>query len=304
MTISDLTEFYRSKRVVEFKMGGKAAGIDAVYRLAQDYDSEESQEDLLADFFLKVPSESIEALVIGAWSNAAENGPDGFLDGLIANKDRLGKLRALFVGDMTFEECEISWIIQSDYKPLLDAFPQLESLRVRGSTSLKFSPFEHSNLQELAIECGGLPSAVANDVADSKMPALRSLELWLGDDNYGFDGDVDTYRAVLAKIRPERLRYLGLRDSMISEQLAQWVAGEAWLGSLHTLDLSLGTIGDIGAKALFESANLGNLERLDLSHHYISEAWQQKLRTLSCTVVLEDPQKDEGEGERYVAVAE
>ena len=125
------------------------------------------------------------------------------------------KLRALFVGDMTFEECEISWIIQSDYKPLLDAFPQLESLRVRGSTSLKFAPFEHSNLQELAIECGGLPSALANDIADSKMPALRNLELWLGDDSYGFNAATEKYEDLVAAgvIDPAKVTRTALQNA-------------------------------------------------------------------------------------------
>ena len=308
MTISEYTKVYRGKRVVDFKMGDSPTTGDIAYRLAQEYDSSESQSELLEDFFSKVGPESIETLIVGPWSEASSDSPQGFIDGLIERRAQLGGLKALFVGDMTYEDCEISWIIQSSYNELLAAFPGLESLRVRGSTDLKLQPFVHANLQELAIECGGLPSQLVEAIAASTLPALRHLELWLGDDGYGFDGDVDTYRRLLAAIGPERLRHLGLRNAMISDDLAQWLAAEPWLGSLHTLDLSLGTIGDIGARALLASPNLGGIERIDLSHHYISAEVQQQLRALPCAVILDDPKLDdpeqEDDGDRYVAVAE
>ena len=303
MTIGEYTQIYRGKKVVNFKMGDAPTPGDVAYRLTQEYDSEESQSELLEDFLNRVDPQSIEVLLIGPWSEAQETSPQEFLDGLIARRADLGGLKALFVGDMTFEDCEISWIIQASYNSLLAAFPNLESLRVRGSTQLELAPFEHANLQELAIECGGLPSSIVDAIAGSTLPALRQLELWLGADDYGFDGDVGVYQRLLSALGPQRLRYLGLRDSIISDDLAVWLAGEKWLGSLQTLDLSLGTIGDIGAQALCESAHLGGLERIDLSHHYISDAWQKKLRALPCTVVLDDPEKG-GDDDRYVAVAE
>ncbi|QDH71315.1 STM4015 family protein [Marilutibacter alkalisoli] len=303
MTIGEYTQTCRGKPVVDFRMGDEASGSDVVYRLYQEYDSEEGQAELLAHLFSRVAPGTIEALVIGPWSEAHDKAPSGYLDGLIARRDELSALRALFVGDMTYEDCEVSWIIQGAYNPLLAAFPQLESLRIRGSSSLELQPFEHASLQELAIECGGLPSAIVGAIAESELPALRQLELWLGDDNYGYDGDLATYQRLLAAIRPERLEYLGLRNAGNSDELAAWLATQPWLGSLKVLDLSLGTIGDAGAQALFESPHLGTIERIDLSHHYISPEWQQKLQSLPCTVLL-DRLEEEDEGERYVAVSE
>lgn len=90
---------------------------------------------------------------------------------------------------------------------------------------------------------------------------------------------------------------------MITDQLATWLATQPWIGSLQTLDLSLGTIGDVGAQALCASPHLGSLDLLDLSHHYISPEWQRKLQALPCKVILDDPQKEE-DGDRYVAVSE
>ena len=111
------------------------------------------------------------------------------------------------------------------------------------------------------------------------------------------------YQRLLSAIGPERLQYLGLRNAMISDELEVWLAGEPWLGTLQTLDLSLGTIGDVGAQAFCFCFFFGSLQRIDLSHHYISAAWQQKLQALPCTVVLDDPE-EEDDGDRYVAVSE
>ncbi len=307
MTVNDTLDRFFGKPVVEFRMGDTVPARDAVrthaFRLAQDYDSAESQRELLDAFLAQVDTTAIEALVIGAWSEAHDTSPQEYLDTLIERRAELPALRALFVGDMTFEDCEISWIIQTGYNPLLAAFPQLRTLRIRGSSGLTLSPFAHDALEELAIECGGLPRDIADAIAGSTLPALKRLELWLGDENYGFEGDAETYDRLLDGIDASRLDYLGLRDSQISDALAQHLAGRAWLGRLDTLDLSMGTIGDVGAQALCESPHLAGLKTLDLSHHYIGAEWQAKLKALPCRVVLDDPQ-DEDDGERYVAVAE
>jgi hypothetical protein len=307
MTVNETKDRYLDKPVVEFRMGDTIADPAAVrastYRLSQDYDSAESQRDLLDSFLGQIDMTALDALIIGAWSEAHDESPHGYLDGLIERRAELPALQALFIGDMTYEDCEISWIIQGDYNPLLAAFPQLRSLRIRGSTQLKLEAFEHAKLEELAIECGGLPAGIANAIAGSQLPALRRLELWLGDDNYGFDGDVGTYARLLDAIDASRLEYLGLRNAQISDALAAHLAAQPWLGKLKTLDLSMGTIGDEGAKALCESAHIAGLGTLDLSHHYIGTEWQQRLKALPCKVVLDDAQ-DEDDGERYVAAAE
>jgi hypothetical protein len=55
----------------------------------------------------------------------------------------LTNLRAIFLGDITYEENEISWIEQSDVSPLLRAYPALEVSRVRGGNSLEFSKIKN-----------------------------------------------------------------------------------------------------------------------------------------------------------------
>lgn len=305
MTIGEHVDTYRGKRVVDFRMGDRATQGDVVYRLYQEYDTEESQKQLVEHFLAEVEPSTLETLIIGPWQVSHDDGPDGILDVLVERRTELPALRALYVGDITYEENEMSWIIQTDYRSVLEAFPALESLRIRGSGGLQIPPFEHASLRELAIESGGLPSRIVTAIAKSTLPALRHLELWLGDENYGFDGDLRIYVDLLGSIDPGRLSYLGLRNAPISDALATYLAAQPWLARLETLDLSMGTIGDAGARALFESPHVRGLKRLDLSHHYIGEEWQRKLATLPLTVVMDDPQDaDDTDGDRYVEVGE
>ena len=308
MTISDSTTTFHSKKVVQYDPEiAFDASPDVVYRLSLEYDDKRKMPDLIAGFLEKTDKNALEALIIGMWGDPYEAGADEVIAALASHAPQLPNLRALFIGDMTYEECEISWIVQGSYKPLLDAFPQLEELRIRGGNELILESFAHQNLRKFTIESGGLDQKIAQALAESSMPKLEHLELWLGTDDYGFSGDVALYRKVLAQLATPTLRYLGLRDAQIADELAIWLADEPLLATITTLDLSLGTLGDVGAEALLHGTQLGNLTLLDLSHHYISEANQEKLKALPFEVVLDDPQEDDeddGEVYRYVAVGE
>ena len=305
MTISDKTSSFNGKQVVDY-VPGEGAGAPAAttaYRLALDYDDSRTITELLDEFIAAADPPSLQALVIGAWNEPHEESPAALLEALCRLAPRLPALRALFIGDITFEECEISWIIQGPYAQLLAAYPRLQELRVRGSTELDIPAFTHAALRSFAIECGGLPKALLDELARSRMPALEHLELWLGTEGYGFDGDLADVRRAVDALRTPGLRYLGLRDSEIADDVAKWLAGEAWVASLHTLDLSLGTLGDDGATALLASPHVRGLQKLDLSHHYICAPLQAQLRAAIPGVVLDDPQEGDKD-DRYVAVGE
>lgn len=304
MTISERTETFFGKTVEDYEPG-QAVSTDPgiVYRLSLDYDADRSMADLLEEFLDKADQKTLQALIIGMWGESNDTGPGDVLALLESRAPDLPALRALFVGDMTYEECEISWIIQGDYESLLMAFPRLEELRIRGATSLQLPAFTHAGLRRLVIECGGLPQEIAEALTQSSLPALEHLELWLGTPDYGFTGDVALYGRVVDRLRSPRLRYLGLRDAEIADDLARWLAGQDWVAGLETLDLSLGTLGDAGAQALCGSAPMRKLRRLDLSHHYISQPLQEQLRAAIPGVVLDDPQEPDGD-QRYVAVGE
>ncbi|MEH1013236.1 STM4015 family protein [Micromonospora sp. CPCC 206060] len=309
MTINQHVTEFAGLPVVAFDPADPLAAYQTgiAWRLeAPEYDT--SAEDFAAQimqFVETVDPASVQALVIGAWGSAYDTPPPVTLLADLAS--RLTGLRALFLGEMTFEECEISWIRQDDITPLLAAYPALEVLRVRGATEgLTLSPVRHTALRELAIEAGGLPARVVRAVADCDLPALEHLELWLGDPQYGGDATVDDLVPILAGTRLPALTYLGLRDAMIADEVAAAVAGAPVVARLHTLDLSLGVLSDAGAAALLAGQSLTHLRRLDLHHHYVSEESAARLaRELSGVEVdLSDREEADSDGDRYVAVAE
>src|SRR6185369_4734271 len=117
-------------------------------------------------------------LVIGAWhGDNPELTPDEVIQVLVQAKDRLPKLAAIYVGDITSEENEMSWINQTDVSPLLKAFPNLQLLRTRGGTGLALSAPKHENLRALALETGGMDVSVIRSICMSSFPNLEYLEL-------------------------------------------------------------------------------------------------------------------------------
>lgn len=267
------------------------------------YEPPEPLAALLEKFFNAKGLDQVSALVIGTWEEMHDaGGSEEIVQALVSAKAKLPNLRALFFGDITFEECEISWIIQTDVSPLLAAYPKLEHFRVRGGQSLSLGPLKHSSLKSLTVETGGLSGKIVEQVANSELPELIHLELWLGDDNYGADWTFDQLNPILSGKKFPKLQYLGLKDSHKADDVAIAVAKSPLIQRITTLDLSMGTLGDLGGKALL-AAPLQNLKKLDLHHHYLSELVMKEFRGLAVEVNL-DEHEEEDEENRYVAVGE
>ncbi|MFF4177207.1 STM4015 family protein [Streptomyces sp. NPDC001750] len=290
------------------------AADTAAWRISVDpYDDEceKTWEEAFRTFLDTVDPAGVRALIIGQWGESYEE-PSSYPIGLvIAAADRLTSLQAIFVGDMTMEENEISWIEQSDVTALLDAFPDLLELGVRGGTDLEFSPCKHERLRALTIETGGLPVGALRGVLDSELPALERLDLWLGVSAYGGDADVADLAPLLSGSRFPRLTHLGLRNSEVQNEIATAVAAAPVVAQLRVLDLSNGTLGDEGAAALLDGQPLTHLECLDLHHHFMTEPMErrvvQALKPHGVRVDVSEREKpwgDRGVEGRYTAVSE
>ncbi|MFF2998100.1 STM4015 family protein [Streptomyces sp. NPDC057950] len=284
------------------------------WRVAVDsYESEESWPDAFARFLDAVDTTRVRALVVGAWSDAYDNAPTDVVEALVAARDRLPELRAVFLADIVMEECEISWIVQGDVSPVLDAFPLLEEFGVRGGNQLVFPVVRHERLRRLTVETGGMPAEAVRGVAGSDLPALVHLDLWLGTSEYGGDCEVGDLEPFFAGSRLPALKHLALRNSEIQDVICSSLASAPVVARLESLDVSMGVLTDDGATALLTGQPLTHLKSLDLHHNYLSAAVRSRLlETLEPHGVKVHADQDDADSDeeedgtvwRFVAVGE
>jgi hypothetical protein len=281
-------------------------------RVSLGYDEAESGQqwsDRFAELLDHPGAEALEGIVVGAWGEMFDDQEEAarVVEALVTARDRLPRLRAIFLGDITYEECEISWIQNTDVSPIFDAYPALEHFAVRGANGLRLGALRHQHLRSLAVQSGGLDAAITHEVTAAELPALEHLELWLGTSDYGGTTTLEDLAPLLRGARFPKLIYLGLRDSEIADAIAGAIATAPVLDHLRTLDLSLGTLGDQGAEALLASPAVVRLAQLDIHHHYCSTEMVERLQSLGIEVDAseqEEEDEDAGERYRYVSVSE
>ena len=277
-----------------------------IYRLAAEWDDKQPLVDRFAQFLEDPASVETPAIIFGLFGES-DTSSEPLVEALVAARQRLPKLKGIFLGDIVSEENEVSWIQQGDVSPLFQAYPALEHFRVRGNTGLTLGRIQHEKLKSLVVETGGLSVSVIADVVACSLPALEHLELWLGDEGYGWDGTLADVQPLLDGGLFAKLKYLGLRDSQIADEIAVAAAVARILSQLETLDLSNGTLGDKGAEALLNSPAIKSLRKLDLHYHFMSPKTAARFASLGIEVDVSDqqaPDSYDGEEHRYVAVSE
>jgi hypothetical protein len=223
-----LTQFY-GRDVVEYDpASGLADGAPAIrLRLSYEADDDTTFTDLYARFLKEPIVGDVEALVIGRWTTPTDivtarkgDAAERVVENLVSTREHLPALKALFLGDFTREESEISWIEQTDVSPLFTAFPLLEVLGLRGGNGLSLGRPSHPKLKTLIVETGGLPGHVVREVCAADLPALEHLELWLGSEDFGGDATLDDLAPILSGRLFPRLTTLALRDCEWADDLA------------------------------------------------------------------------------------
>ncbi|MBC8008554.1 MAG: STM4015 family protein [Burkholderiales bacterium] len=293
------------KRVVDYDPE-KPARTDVAYRFRSDYDENKLIPNL-THFLATEAALETKALIIGAWhGDDPELTPAEVIKTLVGSKSRLPKLAALYVGDITSEENEMSWIKQCDLSPLLDAFPGLQFLRSRGGDGLAFSSLRHASLRALTVETGGLDVGVIRSICMSELRQLEYLELWLGTDEYGANHTVADLQPILSGQLFPNLKYLGLRNSQLADEIAAVVVNSPLIQRLETLDLSLGVLTDEGARSLLKLPASPTLKRLNLHYNFIGADLVRQLKTLPLTVDASKPSDQDSDDDewRFVAVGE
>jgi predicted DNA-binding WGR domain protein len=292
------------KRVVDYDPE-KPAKADVVYRFRSSYDENEVIPHL-EQFLESNAAADATALIIGAWhGDEPEQTPEDVIKVLVKGAKRLPRLAAIYIGDITSEENEMSWINQCDLSPVLNAFPSLQFLRARGGNGLGLKVPRHQKLRALTLETGGMDVEVIRSICTSDFPNLEHLELWLGTDEYGANHAVADLQPILSGRLFPKLKYLGLRNSQLADELAGVVVNSPLMIRIETLDLSLGVLTDEGARALLMLPPNATVKKLNLHYNYISPESARQLKALPLTVDASKPSDMEQEDEwRFVAVGE
>lgn len=289
---------------------------ETAIKVALAYEDEDREGikwgDKFGSFLEDPQSSKVRVLVVGSWGSQAMcegTGSEELVEALVAARKQLPNLRALFIGDVESEECEISWIQQSDLSPVLEAYPNLQYLRVRGGQALELGALKHKHLQGLVLESGGLSGNLIRSIAHAQLPELVHLELWLGSDNYGADYTIEDLKPLLSGAVLPKLQYLGLRNSEMTDAIAEALSGAAILKRIKVLDLSMGTLGDSGAEALASNPEIAKLAKVNVAHHYMTEDGAGHLRPLKNVTGLDKPSEyleemEEDEDYRYCQVGE
>lgn len=306
MTIEQHAETFGGHPVKSFDGPDDWDGPDHTYRVAITWDDgADAFAEKLEQLVRCEGAEDMEALVIGAWNgDDSARSSDGVIKALAGYHSVLKSLKALFLGDIIYEENEISWIQQSDVAPLLKALPKLEVFRVRGGNDLAITPLKHAHLTHLIVETGGLRRSMIREICQCDFPRLEHLELWLGEGNYGFDGGVEDLQPLLTGKRFPKLTYLGLRNSEIADDIAAVVVNAPIVQRLRILDLSNGNLSDTGAQSLLHLPAGLPLEELNLTHHYMTPAMVKRLQKALPYKVIADDGQDPNAEWRSIVVSE
>lgn len=227
----------------------------------------------------------------------------------LAKLGTVKSLRRLVVGDFEMEEQELTWVRGGNCGQLWSGMPNLEYCKIRGS-AIELGVLEHAKLETLVIETAGLTKTSVASLGKCKLPRLTELEAWLGvyyrSEDHGEHGSVDDLWPMLEGEGVPQLRHLGLLNCDYVDDIAVALTRAPIVSQLETLDLSMGTMSDVGARALVEHADrFSHLAAINLDENCIDEAEVDALReAFGERVSLRHQEPAEDEEDRYVSVAE
>lgn len=185
-----------------------------------------------------------------------------------------------------------------------EAFPELRELTMWGC-EIELGALDLPKLEKLVVQTCGLSQDSVAAIANGNLPALGYLDLWFGSEDYGNDNTPESIEPILHSTNWPKLTHLGLMNCPSADEICERLGTSSLLRQLSSLDLSMGTMTDQGARALLQHrAALAHLETIDIGQTYVSEGMVAQLRAIGPTIVADDLREDEDPGYRYVVVAE
>ncbi|MFT3695641.1 MAG: TIGR02996 domain-containing protein [Kofleriaceae bacterium] len=222
-------------------------------------------------------------------------------------KQDLSRLRSLYIGDITQEESEVSWINIGDLSKLWSQLKNLKHLTLRGGGGLKLGAINLPELRDLTIITGGLDKKNVAAICAAKWPKLHKLELWFGRSSYGGNVTLKDLKPILDGKAFPKLTSLGLRNCEFADELAVALSTAKITPQLKKLDLSKGTLTDTGVDAMIKAKDaFSHLQHLDLSDNYLAKSARTATQIIPAvrTKPQRTPSEWDGEQHRYAALGE
>ncbi|MFT3692472.1 MAG: hypothetical protein QM831_04975 [Kofleriaceae bacterium] len=159
-------------------------------------------------------------------------------------------------------------------------------------------------LRSFAMITGGLRAQVLHELVAATWPALTSLTVYLGVEDYGLDFTVDECVKILDRGTFPKLDTLGVCNANDTDELVRAVASSKLMKRVKTLDLSNGTMSERGARWMMAHAGaFAHLDKIDLAGNFLGREIRAELRATLPSCVA-DHQRDERDGERYPVVTD
>lgn len=267
------------------------------YALSCDevWDDEKGIKDLILKIKKDKKIENYKHITIGMWGEGYEDDCQPLLDYFVENKDTFSNLETLFIGDMDYEECEVSWIEQGDYTEIFKSLTNLKKIKIKGANNLKLSPINHEKLEHLEIICGGLPKTIFSELSQSNLPNLKTLILYMGIEDYGFDGSIEDIKLILKKELFPSLENLELINSNLEDEIVEEVLNSNILPQLETVSFSYGTLTDKGGATILNNIDkCENLKKITIEYHYLSKEMEKELKGKLSNITISN-REDEDE---------
>lgn len=255
-------------------------------------------EDYLVELVRCGPYPGLRSLTLGGF---VEHGRDGTA---WCGRD----ISAIYIGNRNWPDG------RSPLYHLLAMCPAVETVRIHGNC-IYFGPLTLPVLKQLEVCTSSFGIESLDLLMMVEWPALEQLVLWFGDCEYGGDSAPCSADDVMRLIESldhkcPRLTQLTLANLPCSDGVAVRLASSeaALLRRLTSFDLSLGTLGPIGATALAAARDrFAVLRELNVADNYISPAEIANLeRTYTGCMVKSAGQRttDGPQEDRYPAVGE
>eukprot|EP00698_Gefionella_okellyi_P002855 TRINITY_DN12722_c0_g1_i1.p1 TRINITY_DN12722_c0_g1~~TRINITY_DN12722_c0_g1_i1.p1 ORF type:complete len:316 (-),score=26.23 TRINITY_DN12722_c0_g1_i1:29-976(-) len=211
----------------------------------------------------------VQFLSVGWISNTPSARPTQIYQALVSANSNLCGLRGLFLGDVDDLQGKLlTRLVHDAITGLLQAFPLLEQLRVRGCNNLSVQPStKHNCLKSLVIEGTQISVPLLVALQSCDFPALQHLELWLG---MHLQHNIDTLSPLLAGQCFKQLQSLALRNYDRMDHFVESLLYSEIIKRIAVLDLSDSVLTDYGGEQLLLCDAFAHLERLIVRHTFLS----------------------------------